>query len=105
MSKVVAAGHQASDVITNVHGLFGRDPQKKSPTDLNTLIQSVLSVVSLDLRKHNIQTQVNLNERLPSVVGNEVQLQQVVLNLVMNAIESMDSTEPRVLSVKSETTK
>jgi signal transduction histidine kinase len=104
MNKVVEAGHQAGDLITNVRGLFGKDTQEKTPTDLNTLIQSVLAVVSLDLRKHNIESQVTLGEQLPPVVGNEVQLQQVLLNLVMNAIESMDSTEPRVLSIKSEIT-
>jgi signal transduction histidine kinase len=104
MNKVVAAGHQASDVITNVRGLFGKDTQEETPTDLNTLIQSVLELVSIDLRKHNIESQVNLSQPLPLVVGNEVQLQQVILNLVINAIESMKSAEPRVLSIKSETT-
>ena len=54
MNKVVEAGHQASDVITTVRGLFGKDTQEKTPTDLNTLIQSVLELVSIDLRKHNI---------------------------------------------------
>jgi signal transduction histidine kinase len=58
----------------------------------------------MDLRKHSIETNVNLSEELPTISGNEVQLQQVILNLVMNAIESMRSTEPRVLSIKSETT-
>jgi len=104
MSKVVAAGHQASDVITNVHGLFGKDTLEKTPTDLNLLIQSVLGLVYIDLRKHNIESQMNLSEELPPVVGNEVQLQQVILNLVTNAIESMISAEPRVLSIKSEIT-
>jgi C4-dicarboxylate-specific signal transduction histidine kinase len=104
MNKVVEAGHQASDVITTVRGLFGKDTQEKTPTDLNTLIQSVLELVSIDLRKHNIESQVNLSQPLPPVVGNEVQLQQVILNLVMNAIESMNSAEPRILSIKSETT-
>ena len=45
-----------------------------------------------------------MSEQLPPVIGNEVQLQQVILNLVTNAIESMISAEPRVLSVKSEIT-
>jgi len=58
----------------------------------------------IDLRKHNIESQVNLSEQLPPVVGNEVQLQQVILNLVTNAIESMNSAETRVLSIKSENT-
>src|SRR5215469_11225480 len=102
LNKVVAAGHQASDVITNVHGLFGKDTQEKTSTGFNKLIQSVLSVVSVDLRKHSIENQLRLGEQLPPVVVNEVQLQQVILNLVMNAIESMDSAEPRVLSIKSE---
>jgi signal transduction histidine kinase len=101
MNKVVAAGHQASDVITNVRGLFGKDTQEKTPNDLNTLIQSVLAMVSIDLHKQSIESQLTLSEQLPPVVGNEVQLQQVILNLVMNAIESMDSAETRVLSIKS----
>ena len=104
MNKVVAAGHHASDVITNVRGLFGKDTQEKTPTDLNTLIRSVLELVSIDLRKHSIENQLTLGEQLPPVVGNEVQLQQVILNLVMNAIELMNSAEPRILSIKSETT-
>jgi len=104
MNKVVAAGHQAGDVITNVRGLFGKDMQEKTSTDLNTLIRSVLAVISMDLRRHNIESQLNLGEPLPPVVGNEVQLQQVILNLVMNAIESMDSAKSRLLSIKSEIT-
>jgi signal transduction histidine kinase len=105
MNKVVSAGHQASDVITNVRGLFAKDAQEKVPTDINKLIRTVLGLVYMDLRKHSIETQVNLSEQLPPVIGNVVQLQQVTLNLVMNAIESMHSAaEPRVLSIKSGTT-
>ena len=104
MNKVVAAGHHASDVITNVRGLFGKDTQKKVPTDINKLIRTVLGLVHIDLRKHGIESQVNLSEQLPPIIGNEVQLQQVILNLVMNAIESMHLVQPRMLSIKSETT-
>src|SRR6516165_8944689 len=58
----------------------------------------------MDLQKHSIELQTKLSESLPSVVGNEVQLQQLVLNLVTNAIESMHSGDHRVLSVASELT-
>jgi signal transduction histidine kinase len=102
MNKVVAAGHQASDVITNVRGLFAKDTQEKVPTDINKLVKTVLGLVYMDLRKHSIETNVNLSEQLPTIFGNEVQLQQVILNLVMNAIESMNSAEPRILSIKTE---
>jgi signal transduction histidine kinase len=105
MNNVVATGHHASDVITNVRELFGKDTQEKTPTDVNKLIGKVLALVYIDLRKHSIETQLNLSEQLPPLIGNEVQLRQVVLNLVMNAIESMVSVaEPRVLSIKSEST-
>jgi signal transduction histidine kinase len=102
LDKVVAAGHHVSDVITNVRGLFGKDTQEKTPCDVNKLIRAVLALVYIDLRKHSIESQVNLSEQLPPVIGNAVQLQQVILNLVMNAIESMVSAaEPRVLSITS----
>jgi signal transduction histidine kinase len=105
MNKVVAAGHHANDVITNVRGLFGKDTQEKTSTDVNKLIRTVLGLVYIDLRKHSIESQVNLSKQLPPVNGNEVQLEQVILNLVMNAIESMNlAVEPRVRSIKSETT-
>jgi signal transduction histidine kinase len=105
LNKVVAAGHQTSEVVTNIRGLFGKDTQEENPIDLNKLIKTVLGLVYIDLRKHSIETQVNLSGQLPRVFGNEVQLQQVVLNLVMNAIEAMASAaEPRVLSIKSEST-
>jgi signal transduction histidine kinase len=104
MNKVVAAGHDASEVITNVRGLFGKDTQEKAPCDVNNLIRTVLALVYIDLRKYSIETQINLSEQLPPVIGNAVQLQQVILNLVMNAIESMVSAaEPRELSITSET--
>src|SRR6516162_74051 len=83
-------------------GYSGRIPRTRK---LQPLIQSVLGLVSIDLRKHSIESVVSLSEQLPPFAGNEVQLQQVILNLVMNAIESMSSAEPRVLSIKSEITR
>jgi C4-dicarboxylate-specific signal transduction histidine kinase len=77
MNKVVGAGHHASEVITNVRGLFGKGTQEKTSTDVNKLIRTVLGLVHIDLRKHSIESQVNLSEQLPPVIGNEIQLQQV----------------------------
>jgi signal transduction histidine kinase len=103
MNKVVAAGHHASDIITNIRGVFGKDTQENTLCDVNQLIRTVLSLVYIDLRKHSIEARVNLSEQLPLVIGNKVQLQQVILNLVMNAVEAMVSAaEPRVLSITSE---
>jgi signal transduction histidine kinase len=57
--------------------------------------------VQVELQKHGIELQTRFKEDLPSVQGDKVQLQQVVLNLVMNAIESMHSVQPRVLKVQT----
>jgi signal transduction histidine kinase len=101
LNQIVAGGHRASDVVTSVRAMFRKDTQEKGPVDVNKSIRSVLGLVYIDLRKHSIEVRLDLGEKLPPVIGNEVQLQQVILNLVMNAIEAMSSAEPRVLSIKS----
>ena len=63
-----------------------------------------MGLVSADLRKHQIELKMELNDQLPSVLANHIQLQQVILNLVVNAIDAMRSVHPRVLSVKSKLT-
>jgi signal transduction histidine kinase len=81
--------------------MFRKDTTDKSAIDINKLIWNVLGLVYFDLRKHQIDLQSELADQLPPVLGNQVQLQQVILNLIMNAIVSMRSVEPRVLSVRS----
>ncbi len=106
LTQIVNAGHRASDIITNVKAMFRKDDQQANqPVDINELIRSVLGLVYMDLRRHSVETQMSLADHLPAVSGNAVQLQQVILNLVMNAIDAMSSTEPRVLSIKSESDK
>jgi signal transduction histidine kinase len=102
LDQIEAAGHHAGEIVTNVRSMFRKDRQDKSRVDINKLIWAVLDLVRIDLRKHQIQLEMNLQDRLPSVFGNQVQLQQVLLNFVVNAIDAMRSVQPRVLSVRSE---
>jgi signal transduction histidine kinase len=103
LSQIAESGHRAAEIITSVKAMFRKDDaQEKAPVNINTLIRDVLGLVYIDLRKHSIESRISLGEHLPPVFGNEVQLRQVILNLVMNAIEAMSSAEPRVLSIKSE---
>jgi signal transduction histidine kinase len=57
--------------------------------------------VRYELQKHGVELRTELDESLPALEGDRVQLQQVVLNLVMNAIEAMQSVAPRILSIRS----
>ena len=102
LRQIVEATHRASDVVGSVRAMFNKDTLDKSAVDINKLIQSVLGLVYFDLRQNSIESQIHLGEAVPSVIGSEVQLQQVILNLIMNAIESMSAVEPRVLTIKSE---
>ena len=70
--------------------------------DINKLVLSVLALVQIDLQKQKIELQTQLDDRIPVVLGNQVQLQQVISNLVMNAIELMGSLQTRVLRIKTE---
>jgi len=102
LTQIVSAGHRASEIIVGVRAMFTKDTQDKTQVNINAMILNVLRIVWIDLRKHDIELQMECDESLPDVVGNPVQLQQVILNLVMNAIESMSSTPRRVLRVKTE---
>jgi signal transduction histidine kinase len=102
--KLIAAdGHRAGEVVENIRANFRSDVRTRTSLDLNELIREALALERGDLDKHGIVVQVEPQGQLPAVRGNRVQLQQVLLNLITNAIEAMAAKDgPRVLSVKSE---
>ena len=103
LQQIVEAGHRASDIIKNVRKMFVKETEEKASVDINKIIRSVLPLIYFDLRMHSIESRIELDDRLSPAIGNDVQLQQVILNLVTNAIDAMRSVEPRILSIKSET--
>ena len=102
LNGIVSEGFRASDIITNLRAMFKHDVQEKTLVDINKLVLSVLALVRIDLQKYEIELQTKLDDQIPQVLGNQVQLQQVILNLVMNAIEAMSSVQARVLRIKTE---
>jgi signal transduction histidine kinase len=105
LDDIESAGHRAGEIIKNVRALFRGDTQDRVAVDLNSLIMQVLTIAQGEIKKHQIAIQTQLDDSLPSVIGNPVQLQQVVLNLVLNALEAMHSAEFRQLRVRSEISK
>jgi len=101
--RIVADGHRAGEVVENIRANFRNDVRTRTSLDVNELIREALALERSDLEKHRVLVQAEPNEQLPEVRGNRVQLQQVLLNLITNAIEAMAAKdEPRVLRVKSE---
>jgi signal transduction histidine kinase len=103
LQRVVNDGHRAGGVISSVRAMFKKDGQESAPVDLNEVIQDVLGHLSGELQTQEILVQTGLTKPLPLVLGHDGQLQQVILNLVRNAADAMESVSggTRVLRVKS----
>src|SRR5262249_45516539 len=90
--------------VTPLLGVYGgRAPADKNELDLNELIQEVLALTDRELSENRVLLERELTEALPPVLGDRVQLQQVLLNLIMNGIEAMTAVtnRPRLLRVQS----
>jgi C4-dicarboxylate-specific signal transduction histidine kinase len=103
LNWMISDSHRASQVFDNIRALFGKGDAGYEPIDVNELVRGVLSTVQGDLDDHGIITGVRLSEDLPKVTGHKGQLEEVLLNLVRNAIEAMqtDKNDHRVLQVSS----
>ncbi len=102
--KIMDAGHHAAEVIEHVRAFFRKESAQSAPVDVNGLIRDVLELLAGHLKDHRIVVETALTAGLAPVLGDRVQLQQVVMNLVMNAAEAMDlvTDRPRLLRVVSE---
>ena len=103
LKKVVTDGHRADAVIENVRALFKKDARTWTSLDVNNLIREALGLVRDDLQTHRIVVQAERNERSPRIKGDQIQLQQVLVNLLTNAIDAMATNDrERVLCVRCE---
>ena len=96
-------GHRAGTVIESIRANFRTDARNRSSLDINELIGEALALTRGDLQRHQTLVQAELNVQVLQVSGDRIQLQQVLLNLITNAIDSMAAKEgARVLRVSSE---
>jgi signal transduction histidine kinase len=104
--EIVADGRRAGAVMEGIRANFKKDAQIRTWLDINVLIEETLSLVHGELQQHRIQVRTEPQAELPQIVGDRIQLQQVLLNLITNAIEAMASKEGfRILVVRSEVSK
>jgi PAS domain S-box-containing protein len=103
LTAIVKDGDRAAAVITRVRALLARSPVAHEPCDLTTVIREVLPLVGPERGRQGILLETALAPDLPPVMGDRIQLQQVLLNLLLNAVEAMREVPPerRRLVVRS----
>jgi PAS domain S-box-containing protein len=104
LKDIVEQDNRAGEVIRRLRLLLKKGEVRQQPLDLNDVVQEVLKLIRSDLVNHSVVAHTELATDLPPVKGDRVQLQQVLLNLVMNACDAMNGNSPadRQLVVRTE---
>jgi signal transduction histidine kinase len=101
--NISADGHRAGAVVANLRANFRTDVQERTAFGINEFILEAIALEHSNLQRNGVLVQAEPNAQLPDIRGNRGQLQQVFLNLIMNAIDSMAANDgPRILTVRSE---
>jgi two-component system, sensor histidine kinase and response regulator len=103
MTRAVREANRAGEVIGGIRNLLKKDSPKMKQLDVNQIIEEVLALTENQLRKAGVTVHTELAADVPGVLGDRVQLQQVILNLIMNSIDAMRTItdRPRKLLIKS----
>ena len=106
LKDLVADSRRAGQIVKRTREMFANRSVSRTPTDLNDVIRNVLDLVRTRLRDAGVQLELELDESLPEIEADKVQVQQVLMNLVVNAVDAMleAGTRRRVLSVQSQST-
>ena len=100
---VIAESRRASAIIQRIRALTGKANQEMRPLDLNGLVEEVVPLVRSEAGRNRAQLRLHLNPGIPAIMGDTIQLQQVIINLIVNAIQAMVAVEgrPRIVDVST----
>jgi PAS domain S-box-containing protein len=102
--RTIRDGSRASDVITRLRALFSKKDPTNEPVNLNEATQEVVTLLRDELQRSRVILRMELGDEIPTVVGDRIQLQQVILNLIRNASDAMINIDdrPRRLVIRTE---
>ena len=102
--RIIRDGYRASVVLSSIRAVLKTPAPAMSELDLNEVIREVLDLMRNELSRYDVILQIDLCKQLGCIWGNRIQLQQVLINLIKNAIESMSDSVVRPLLVRVSTT-
>ena len=102
--KMIAGGHRIGQILDDIRTLFGTAERAPGPVNMNDLALGALRTLDEELKNHNIVTRTHLRPEVSPIMGHSGQMQQVIVNLIQNAIDAMDSVDSdrRMLQVSTE---
>jgi signal transduction histidine kinase len=103
LERIINNGRHASDVIGGIRSMFKKDAPAKAPLDVNQIIREVFALLQDEIRSRQVSIQSELTGELPPVQASRVQLQQVLVNLIINAVDAMSSVTNRLRSLRVKT--
>ena len=91
LDSIIASSHRADDIIASIRGLYRKTISQRTMIDINNVVRQALKLLNYDLQANQIILSTKYQENLPQINADDTQLQQVVLNLIKNAIDAMGS--------------
>jgi C4-dicarboxylate-specific signal transduction histidine kinase len=98
--RIISDGTRGSDVIARIRALLRKDRPSSAPLNVNDIIQEIINLTQTELQ--DVTLQLELDDRMPNVSADRIQLQQVMLNLVTNAADAMKSVPLRTLRIQTQ---
>ena len=104
VESIAQQGTRASDVVRHIRAMFTKAAPETARINLNELLREVIALMEAEAARNHVTIQDKLAAGLPATMGDRIQLQQVIMNLILNGIEAMNavSDRPRVLEIRSE---
>jgi signal transduction histidine kinase len=104
VTQIAEDGKRAGDILSRIRALFKKAPPRNERFDLNEAILNVIALARSEVLRHGVLLQTQLARGLPPIIGERIQLQQVILNLILNAVEAMAGLEEgaRELQIRTE---
>lgn len=102
-SRVVKDATRAAEIISRVRALFKKGAPQRELVDINEIIREMITLMRSEITRHSISVRTELGEDIPPIMGDRVQLQQVLMNLMLNGIDAMKEVDgTRRLSIESQ---